>query len=188
MRRVNEVMLHWQLCPYDTHKIDRQLRVEFDVTKPIELIVIRDLKPHFPAKLSKSRVHDYLQRSVCEGPPLRQMTIRYQKFPKWSVNVARSDGGPIVVGDVFRAIFEDLQKVATRKDRQDYIPLDMVDRCNQLFDRRCEGCTRNIATIERKQGLRRVDLLMGNTMFIGLTRPDQADQDFWIANFGPSLL
>ncbi|TBU59029.1 hypothetical protein BD310DRAFT_925949 [Dichomitus squalens] len=185
--RVHQTRLHWQLCPFDTYRSERTLRVEFDAAKPVELIAIRDTRP-YGGKLPQHKVDEYLLRKVCEaapgGAPLTEMSIRYPKFAGWSVTVRRADGGPLLVKDVFQALSDDLYQVTTRQDRKEYIPRGEMPRCEEAYKRRCAESLRSVA--EHRTGMRRVDLLQGDSFFVGLTRPTKEDQDFWIANFGPA--
>ncbi|TFK90524.1 hypothetical protein K466DRAFT_574198 [Polyporus arcularius HHB13444] len=180
--RTNEIRLHWQLCPSSTHRAVRPLEVEFDLRKPIEEIVIRDHRRQFHSKLPQSDVDRYLGREVCDHPPLRKMEIHYQAFPGWKVIVKRKDGGVLQVRDVFEAIFEDLQKLPSRQERAMYMKDPKAT--SDAFIRRCEESTRTVCLAEQKAGLRRVDLLAGESLFKGLTRPEKDGQDFWIAHFG----
>ena len=121
---------------------------------------------------------------MCEAPPLTEMNIRYPKFTGWSLTVRRPDGGPLLVRDVFQALSDDLYQVTTRQDRKEYIPRGEMPRCEAAYKKRCEESVKSVA--EHRMGMRRVDLLQGDSHFIGLTRPTKDDQDFWIANFGPA--
>ncbi len=180
--RVHQTRLHWQLCPYDTYKSERTLRVEFDLSKPIELLVIRDVRA-FGGKLSRQKIDEYLHRKVCESSPLTEMNIRYPKWTGLSVTVRRADGGPILVKDVFQALHDDLNQATTRQERKEYIPKAFMPKCDAAYKARCEASLRSVA--EARGGMRRVDMLGGESHFLGLTRPTKEDQDFWIANFGP---
>ena len=183
--RPNEIKLHWQLCPFNTYRASgRHLRVEFDITKPVELVVIRDLAHGYPRKLPSAEVKSYLDRKVCEDPPLRQMTIHFDKFPQWPVVVTRADGGVIRVRDVFEAMYDNLRTTVNRQDREAYIPKDKIKECSAAFIKRCRESTITVPEGERQGGMRRVDLLMGDSAFLGLTRPHKEDQDFWVAHFG----
>lgn len=181
--RIHQTRLHWQLCPYDTYKSERTLRVEFDLSKPLELLVIRDVRP-FGGKLSRHRVDEYLHRKVCESPPLTEMNIRYPKWVGLSVTVRRADGGPILVKDVFQALYDDLNKETTRQERKEYIPKSFMPKCDTAYKARCDASFRSVA--EHERGMLRVDMLGGESHFLGLTRPTKEDQDFWVANFGPA--
>lgn len=175
--------MHWQLCPYNTYSAGRKLRIDFDVTKPVDLIDIRDLsRAAYPRRLSRGEVDNYLQRKVCEDPPLRQMTIHYEGFPQWTLVVNRDDGGELLVRDVFNAMYEDLRKIVNRMQRQAWIPVGRIQEYSDAFVQRCAEDPTNVA--ERKAGMRRVDLLLGNSTFLGLTRPQKDDDDYWIAHFG----
>ncbi|KAI1785529.1 hypothetical protein LXA43DRAFT_125134 [Ganoderma leucocontextum] len=181
--RVHQARLHWQLCPYDTYRSERALRVEFDLSKPVELLVIRDVRPH-GGKLSRQKIDEYLHRKVCESAPLTEMNIRYPKFAGLAVTVRRPDGGPILVKDVFQALYDDLNEVTTRQERKEYIPIEFMPKCEAAYKKRCQASLRSVA--EHHAGMRRVDMLGGESYFLGLTRPTKEDQDFWIANFGPA--
>ncbi|KAM5539395.1 hypothetical protein V8D89_006847 [Ganoderma adspersum] len=180
--RVHQARLHWQLCPYDTYKTERSLRVDFDLSKPLELLVIRDVRSF--GKLSRQKTDDYLHRKVCESPPLTEMNIRYSKWAGLSVTVKRADGGPILVKDVFEALYNDLNLATTRQERKEYIPKPFMPKCEAAYKSRCEASLRSVA--EYRDGMRRVDMLGGESHFLGLTRPTKEDQDFWVANFGPA--
>lgn len=181
--RTNEIRLHWQLCPSSTYKTVRPLEVEFDLRKPVEDIVIRDFRLPYPFKVNQSDVDRYLDRNVCEYPPLRRMEIHYQAIPQWTVTVKRDDGDVLRVRDVFEALYQDLRKVMNRQDREATMK-GKVMPVNDAFVQRCSASTRTVPAVERKAGVRRVDLLTGDSFFMGLTRPEKDDQDFWFAHFG----
>ncbi|RPD62589.1 hypothetical protein L226DRAFT_521232 [Lentinus tigrinus ALCF2SS1-7] len=183
--RTKEIRLHWQLCPPASYRTARTLEVEFDLRKPVEDIVIRDFARLFPFKLSQSDVDQYLDRKVCEFPPLRKMDIHYSAFPQWKVTVKRDDGDVLRVRDVFKALYEDLQKRMTLQERSAAMPTQAkIDAVADAFIERCNASTRTVPWVEQKVGLRRVDLLTGDSFFMGLTRPEKDDQDFWVAHFG----
>ncbi|KAI0754779.1 hypothetical protein C8Q80DRAFT_1093334 [Daedaleopsis nitida] len=182
--RPNEIKLHWQLCPRNMRKA-HSLQLDFDVTKPVDLIVIRDYSQGFPRKLSSRDVKGYLDRKVCEAPALRKMTIKYQNLPQWEVNVTRADGDVIRVRDVFQAIYDNLRLTVNRSERAQFIvPSSNIKRCSDAFIARYEASTLTTPRAEQRAGMRRVDLLMGENTFLGLTRPANDEDDFWYAHFG----
>ncbi len=174
-----EVKFHWSLCPMLSRPaLSRE--VEFDLRKPVGDIVIYDFKRPFPHKLRQAEANDVLGRAVCSHLP-PELVIRYRAFPNWEVTVKRKDGGPLQVRDVFEAIYESLQVHPSRKERAAYMkdPKAMGD----AFIQRCEENPPAVCLAEKKAGLRRVDLLMGESLFKGLMEP--YNQDFWVAHFGP---
>lgn len=186
MPRKDEIRLHWQLCPYDTYKAGRPIRLEFDISKPVDLIVVRDCS-RAGQKLARGEMKRYLDRRVCEDVELREMTIQYEKLPQWKVVITRSDGDVLRVRDVFEALYENLRTTVNRQDRSLYMPRDKVlfKACTDAFIKRCHDSTTSVSESERHAGIRRVDFLMGENAFLGLTRPQKDDQDCWIAHFGP---
>ena len=111
------------------------------------------------------------------------MEIHYQAIPQWTVIVKRDDGDVLRVRDVFEALYQDLRKVMNRQDREATMK-GKVMPVNDAFVQRCSASTRTVPAVERKAGVRRVDLLTGDSFFMGLTRPEKDDQDFWFAHFG----
>lgn len=80
-----------QICPRNMRQV-HSLKLDFDVTKPVEFIVIRDHSHGFSRKLSSRKVKDYLVRKVREALALRKMAIKYNNLPQWEVTVTRTDG------------------------------------------------------------------------------------------------
>ncbi|TFK89426.1 hypothetical protein K466DRAFT_27833 [Polyporus arcularius HHB13444] len=183
-----EMLAHWSVRTVLTSRGISPREVEFDLRKPVGNIVAYDFTRPFPHTYRQSEVDDILDAVVCNHlPPLREMVIRYQSFPQWKFTVRRKDGGVLQVRDVFEAIYNDLQTVLSPDDRAAY--MDDPKAIFDAFIRQCEDDPPAVCAAEQKAGLRRVDLLMEECLFKGLTRADNNDvEDLWIAHFGPRPL
>lgn len=150
--------LHWQLLPYDSARSKPYLR--FDIAHPSDLIT-------FPAYTRPARASEL--NKLATRSPLTEMTIRCSRLPQWEVQVRRSGEGAIRCVDVFAAIYETFHCVLTDEERQ-YVPEDYLKGCEKYFKSRCKAAA-CLTDVEELQGMRRVDLLRGRTMFKGLTCP-----------------
>ncbi|KAI0357587.1 hypothetical protein OH77DRAFT_1399168 [Trametes cingulata] len=188
------VALHWQLLPpphvpgWDPSVARPQKRLYFDVTKSPRSIVIRDYS-ELPPKVSRyDAIQGYLEKEAC-SVPLHKMTIRYEEIPGLEIRVSGKGGNPIRCKDVFEAIYEYFDRVMTPDQRSMYMAQANLKRCEEAFRRRCQASERAVPLAEQRKGMRFVDLLEGNTMFLGLMRPtdDTSRLDkYWVIKFGPS--
>ncbi|KAI0372322.1 hypothetical protein BV20DRAFT_940489 [Pilatotrama ljubarskyi] len=184
--------LHWQLLPPNGPSLDPsgrgpQKRLFFDVTKSTKSIVIRDYSERPPKVSRYDAIQAYLEKEAC-NVHLRKMTIRYERIPGLEINVTGKGGNPIRCKDVFEAIYEYFDRVMTPEERSMYITLSNLKSCEAAFLRRCQTSERAVPLAEQRKGMRFVDLLEGNTLFLGLRRPpdDGGRLDkYWVIDFGP---
>ncbi|OSC97495.1 hypothetical protein PYCCODRAFT_1130427 [Trametes coccinea BRFM310] len=146
--------LHWLLSP--PIRSPRTLpggklvtkQVIFDATKPTSLITLRDLTDR--SVIKGRAAEDYLSRLACAVNPLKEMTLVCLNIPGFEIPVKGKDGDAIRCLDVFKAIYDTFDKIMSPADRE-----------------------RNVAEAEKRMGMRFVDLLEGNSYFLGLTIPPQ---------------
>ena len=162
----DKINLHWQLCP---STVLAGKRLCFDVTKSIEKISIYDFtgaNPIYP--LSFIKVEE-LMRKAASNSPLRDMVLLYAWCPQWRVHIARPDGDVLRVRDVFQALYNDVRKTV---DEDDLVALrSEQSRSGRYHDLLSQDHNANFKSI--RLGMRRVDLMAGDTWFLGLTRPDR---------------
>lgn len=84
----------------------------------------------------------------------------------WPVPVRRDEGIRCI--DIFQAIYEKLQGRLTSEDRRRYGE-EYIRRCRPAFEQRCREDP-GLPEYNERQGMRRVDLLRGRTVFKGLKR------------------
>ncbi|KAI0667691.1 hypothetical protein C8Q78DRAFT_981382 [Trametes maxima] len=182
--------LHWQLLPpvnLASPMNGQPLKVvEFDVTRPVRSIKIRDYAERPYRVLRGREVDACLQKQACAGVPLPSMTIRYEPIPGLEISVTASDGANVSCKDVFEAIYTFFDKVMTGDDRSDYMKADRMNQCLDAFKKRCRASLRAVPDAEKKAGMRFVDLLEGKTLFLGLKRPhnDRHPSPYWVVDFG----
>ncbi|KAL7279824.1 hypothetical protein ACG7TL_006231 [Trametes sanguinea] len=185
--------LHWLLSP--PIRSPRTLpggklvtkQVIFDATKPTSLITLRDLTDR--SVIKGRAAEDYLSRLACAVNPLKEMTLVCLNIPGFEIPVKGKDGDAIRCLDVFKAIYDTFDKIMSPADRERYVKADNMQRCCDAFLRRCQHSHRNVAEAEKRMGMRFVDLLEGNSYFLGLTIPPQGsalDRDgrVWYVTFG----
>ncbi|EMD40225.1 hypothetical protein CERSUDRAFT_40693, partial [Gelatoporia subvermispora B] len=96
-----------------------------------------------------------------------EMVIRNPLLPHWEITITRRGGMGINCQDVYSAIHAIYQPVLTEGERNFYIRSpEQRKRCEAAFIQRCAKSTNRLE--ERVAGMRRVDLLEGRTIFMGL--------------------
>ncbi|KAH9949812.1 hypothetical protein B0H21DRAFT_67595 [Amylocystis lapponica] len=171
------VTLHWQLLPYDPRQSKK--KIFFDVA--YEVHFIRDHTTTPPVSLNRSEME-----KPAAAVPLTEMTIRCPQLRHWDVHVTRASGVRCV--DVYRAIYETFHHTLSPVEREWYLPKDAAGlaRCEENFQKRCRTSP-GLSEFERRQGMRRVDLLEGRRVFMGLRRPRDADDkpdSYWVLELG----
>jgi len=169
------ITLHWQLLPYNCQISRKFLR--FDISHSPKTS-IRDLNTG--RLLAES---DYLK--LASQPALDEMLIRCEhgaKMEPWNIYVHRKGGIRCI--DVFQAIHTSFS-TPLEDDERKKIPRTRLSSCDKAFKRRCESSA-NLTLWEERQGMRRVDLLEGRTIFLGLALAPS--RDCWLLQLGfPSL-
>ncbi|KAF8211461.1 hypothetical protein K438DRAFT_1807340 [Mycena galopus ATCC 62051] len=86
-------------------------------------------------------------------------------------------GAHITVADVLYAIYRDLRR-PVRGEEFALIPSHVIASARQAFDRRLAATHPAVARSEALKGIRRIDFLMGNSVFAGLV-PTAESPDSW---------
>lgn len=154
--------------------------IEFDLTLPPTQILISNgsSRSSYAALSSRDLAHP------ATSPPLPYIHIRCSDMP-WSIDVypsPNSGSGIVTVGDVLYAIYRALRRRVSASDWNASSP-SMQDRVRDAWLRRCKRQqSSEERNYEKNNGLRRVDWLMKNTVFRGLT-PGQSN-DHWVMHVG----
>lgn len=146
-------------------------QLRFDITLPITHICFTTST--YPQPLRKADLD-----KPAASEPLEEMVIQCEHLPAWFVQIKRRDG--ICCRDVFEAIFKTYHEVLTEVERC-AIPEEQLSRVKAAFRARCAESP-GLYEYEKKMGFRRVDLLKGKTLFLGLIRP-KPDSN-WILKVG----
>ncbi|EPQ54641.1 hypothetical protein GLOTRDRAFT_139179 [Gloeophyllum trabeum ATCC 11539] len=170
--RIQSINLHWLLLPYDCRRSRGHL--EFDITQRIDRI---RLWP--PRGSPRPLTVEELNKPVADRT-LTKMDIACNHLP-WCVRIRREEGIRIV--DVLDGIQKTYYRTLTDADRE-RIPPQRLPACHRAFKHRCRTALALPEVVER-EGMRRVDMLEGKTMFLGLIcpPPDQS-QSQWILHMG----
>jgi len=163
------VNLHWQLLPHMKNIGKPQLR--FDITLPITHICFTTST--YPRPLRKTDLD-----KAAADEPLEEMIIQCEHLPAWFISIKRRNG--ICCRDVFEAIFKTYNEVLTEVERR-AIPEEQLSRVKAAFKTRCAESP-SLYEYEERMGFRRVDLLKGKNIFLGLIRP-RSDSN-WILKVG----
>jgi len=163
------VNLHWQLLPYRKEIGKPQLR--FDITLPITHLCFTTTS--YPRPLRKADLD-----KPAADEQLEEMTIECERLPSWFIRVKPKNG--ICCRDVFEAIFRTYNEVLTEAERS-AIPEEQLSRIEAAFKARCAGSP-GLIEYEERMGFRRVDLLKGKTLFLGLIRPTPDSN--WVLKLG----
>lgn len=163
--------LHWQLLPYNCQMSRKFLR--FDISHPPKN-TIRDLLTG--RSWSES---DYLK--LASQPALDEMLIRCENGPRmepWNIYVHRRGGIRCI--DVFQAIHSSFS-TPLEDDEKRKMSRTRLSGCDKAFRRRCDSAA-GLALFEERQGMKRVDLLEGRTIFLGLALSPA--RDCWLLQLG----
>jgi len=98
----------------------------------------------------------------------------------WNIYVNRRGG--IRILDVFEKIYESFSIVLNDDEKKKLDPRKMK-YYDRAFRRRC-AITPGLTLLEERKGMRRVDLLEGQTVFMGLEL--SASRDCWLLRLGTS--
>jgi len=165
------ITLHWQLLPYNCQISRKFLR--YDISFPPK-DTIRDLTTLRPLPES-----DY--QKLASQPALDEMLIRCEngaKMEAWNIYVYRKGGIRCI--DVFQAIHESFSSILDQ-DEKKKISKTKMSSCEKAFKRRCQ-LSSNLTLWEERQGMKRVDLLEGRTIFLGLALSPA--RDCWLLQLG----
>ncbi|KIJ64578.1 hypothetical protein HYDPIDRAFT_28512 [Hydnomerulius pinastri MD-312] len=166
--------LHWQLLPYDQRRSRRRIR--FDMAFPVGDICFSD--QGYRTKLANSD----LDKPAANGL-MTKMLITFEKGPfSWEVDVKRAQG--IRCRDVFEAIYDTFNEQLTLEEQR-LVPRAERQSCHQALRLRCK-LVPALAEVEYALGLKRVDVMQTQTIFLGLTQPKSGGD--WVLNLGPPPL
>ncbi|KAI0947409.1 hypothetical protein AcW1_007643 [Taiwanofungus camphoratus] len=171
------VTLHWQLLPHDPSRSKKL--IYFDVAQDVSFIRDHSNMPPLALKASD------MEKPAAEIP-LNEMSIRCTQLPHWDIHVSRSGPSGVRCLDVYRAIFETFHPPLTDAERELYLPAERRTRCEEQFRKRCKASP-GLYDYELRLGMRRVDLLEGRTIFMGLRRPMDTDDKpdrYWVLELG----
>lgn len=148
-------------------------------------IINFDISQH-PSTITSHRV-GLSQRMLDEpatSPPLTTMTL-FSPYLRWSIVITASTGrrgGFVTVGDVLDGVYRSLRNNITSAEFYSLPGEKERRRVTKAYEqryRRIHG--EREYDDEKRRGVRRVDFLMGNTRFIGLS-PAPHSRDAWILN------
>jgi len=159
--------VHWSLIPYVLRKQHSHPPLFFDLSSDIGNNNQNNLcfLNTYPRRSLGSKD---LDKTACD---VETMIIRCDDLPKWAswhvVIHASKGSNRIRCGDVFEQIHKTFDQRLTESE---LVLISGKDKrmCEEAFDHRCQSGG-GLTAWNRKQGLRRVDLLHGKTIFNGLT-------------------
>jgi len=115
-------------------------------------------------------------------PPLTRLRIVCDLIPQWPVELEYAPGNgfdagapppPITVGDVLLAVHQLLHQRITHLDWATLTP-SQEHAVSKAYTRRCRAVP-NLEILQRNEGVKKVDFLLGRVMFRGLLRADGWD-------------
>ncbi|KAG1858830.1 hypothetical protein F4604DRAFT_1165564 [Suillus subluteus] len=169
--------LHWQLLSY--HVAQPNLFLYFDVAFPTHDIEYRQNSSH---SIQRTPLCDADLDKPAADKELTNMTINFQHSPlQWNIYVKRDEG--IRVRDVFEAIYSAFD-ISLTPHENSLIPLHLRAGCEEAFRLRC-NLAPVLPIVQQRQGWKRVDTLLHETLFRGLTQSKSGD---WILNLGWTVL
>jgi hypothetical protein len=155
---------------HDVLALSRQPKIAFDVSYDPSTTILASLTPRVLA-------------AAATTPPLPSLTI-LSTFLPWNINIrpaSQKPGAFVTVADVLTGLYRGLRLPVTPVEF-DHIPtIADKERVNRAYEHRYERINRNDtvgAYEERRKGVKRVDFLMGNHRFLGLSATVKAP-DVW---------
>ncbi|KAF8587748.1 hypothetical protein K439DRAFT_1630359 [Ramaria rubella] len=150
--------------------------IEFDLTLPPSHILIS----HGPSRSSYVGLPAQDLTVAATSPPVPHLRIQCEHLP-WPIEVhpsAHSGAGVVTVGDVLEAIYRALRH-RVRGTEYYASSTEVQHRVRDAYLRRCKrNQSMSGRAYETNNGLRRVDWLMKNTIFQGLS-PGRS-HDHWV--------
>jgi hypothetical protein len=114
-------------------------------------------------------------------PPELSLTLVTQHLP-WAIVIPASNGRCVTVSDVLHSVHFALHVGVTQSEFSALGSQKLMHRVSEAYRRRCERLPRHFGYIEEKrQGVKRVDFLMGYTKFQGIS-PTSRVSDVWQLN------
>ncbi|KAG1814787.1 uncharacterized protein BJ212DRAFT_1201325, partial [Suillus subaureus] len=136
----------------------------FDVASPIHDIEYRRNSSYSVQQIPLCNAN--LDKPAADKE-LTNMTINFQRNPlQWNINVKRDEG--IRVRDVFEAIYSAFDIPLTPHEKS-LIPPRLRVGCEEAFRLRC-NLAPVLPIVQKSQGWKRVDALLHETLFRGLTQ------------------
>lgn len=169
--------LHWKLLPYHPSRSKRFLH--FDIAFPTLDIEFRQNSSYGVQRTSLSDTD--LDKPAADEK-LVKMTINFQRGPfEWDIDVKRDQG--VRVRDVFEAIHAAFNVPLTPYEKG-LIPHHRRAAYEEAFRLRCKLAA-GLPIVEQRQGWKRVDTLLHETLFRGLTQPKSGGD--WVLNLSGSV-
>ncbi|KAG1829218.1 hypothetical protein F4604DRAFT_1073906 [Suillus subluteus] len=154
--------LHWQLLSY--HPARPNLSLHFDIAFPTHDIEYMQDSSY---GIQRTPLSDADFDKPAADKKLTKMTINFQRnLFKWDIDVERDEG--IRVQDVFEAIYAAFDIPLTPHERSLVTPFDRAG-CEEAFRLRC-NLAPALPIAQQRQGWKRVDALLHETIFCGLTQ------------------
>lgn len=168
--------LHWQLLPYDPSRSKRFLH--FDVAFQTRDIEFRQSSAY---GVQRTRLSDIDLDKPAADEKLVKMMITFQRGPfEWDIDVKRDEG--IRVRDVFEAIYAAFDVPLTPYEKS-LIPHHRRAVYEDAFKLRCKLAP-GLPIVEQRKGWKRVDTLLHETLFRGITQPKSGGD--WVLNLSGS--
>lgn len=134
--------------------------VMWDVFQPPSSI--RATNPSFPI---------YLQVPAVD-PPVNSMRLVCKDMP-WIITIRKKEGQAVTVGDVFEAIYLQLQEPIIHSEWRLMGAGSLRNKVVQRFQQRVEFLKAQ-GKPDDSQGIRRVDYLLNRTAFVGIRQDNKA--------------
>jgi hypothetical protein len=115
--------------------------------------------------------------ATCLQESLTQMVIKCRLLPHWDIVVQNDQG--VRCHDVFEAIHRSLNLRLTDYEKRSYIEERERAQVHEAFEKRCRDVPM-LDHVARREGLLRVDLLKNQRIFMGLTRPPDGGEFWWL--------
>lgn len=139
--------------------------------------LIRDHTRLPPVALAPSDTEKWATSPLSDSGTLTLMIVKCKLLPQWDIVVQNDQG--IRCRDVFLAIHRSLNLRLTEYEKRAYVSEEERKEVEEAFGKRCRDVPM-LDHVARREGLLRVDLLKGQRIFMGLTRPPDGGEFWWL--------
>lgn len=169
--------INWRLLSF--HPARPNLSLHFDIAFPTHDI---EYMQGFSHGIQRTPLSDADLDIPAADEELINMTINFKRNDlQWDIYVKRDKG--IRVRDVFEAIYSAFDIPLTLHEKN-LMPLCLRAGCEQAFRLRC-NLAPVLPIVQQRQGWKRVDTLLHQTIFRGLTQSKRGED--WILNLSGTM-
>lgn len=151
-----------------------QPQVHFALAANVTPLTLWDVYNHPSSVRAANASYPIYTNNSAVDPPVSSMRLVCKDMP-WMITIKKKDGAFVTIGDVFDAIYTQLQESIIHSEWRLMGP-STQKKVTARFQARMEQM-KSQGKGDETRGIRRVDYLLGKTAFIGLKQDPKAIND-----------